>query len=170
MKLAYFFTKKHFGKVITSLKVFAVRLPAAFGMFYGKIAKLDKKLALPAETALLIRQYVAQLNVCLFCMDASRAAAIKQSMSVAKFDGLNNYDNNPLFSEADKAALNYAKALTVEKKVSAESFARMAKHYTERELCEIVYLVATEHVYNLTNLGLNIHSDMLCDIAKRNQN
>jgi len=28
--------------------------------------------------------------------------------------------------------------------------------------------VATEHVYNMTNIGLNIHSDMLCDLAKKN--
>jgi hypothetical protein len=26
----------------------------------------------------------------------------------------------------------------------------------------MVWLVASEHFYNLTNIGLNIHSDMLC--------
>jgi len=35
MKLAYFFTRKQFGKVLTPLKVHSARLPAAFGMFYG---------------------------------------------------------------------------------------------------------------------------------------
>jgi hypothetical protein len=30
-------------------------------------------------------------------------------------------------------------------------------------------LSATEHVYNLTNIGLNIHSDMLCDISRKNR-
>ena len=29
-------------------------------------------------------------------------------------------------------------------------------------------IVASEHVYNMTNIGLNIHSDMLCDITRRN--
>ncbi|HVJ58901.1 MAG TPA: hypothetical protein VM574_13780 [Terrimicrobiaceae bacterium] len=43
----------------------------------------------------------------------------------------------------------------------------MARHYSEREICEIVRLVAREHLYNMTNIGLNIHSDMLCDITKR---
>lgn len=66
--------------------------------------------------------------------------------------------------------MDYAKELTVERKVSAETFTSMAKHFTEREVCEIVYLVATEHVYNLTNIGLNIHSDMLCDITKSRKN
>lgn len=34
-------------------------------------------------------------------------------------------------------------------------------------ICEIVWLIASEHFYNITNLGLNIHSDMLCDIARK---
>ena len=29
--------------------------------------------------------------------------------------------------------------------------------------------VASEHLYNLTNIGLNIHSDMLCDITRKNK-
>jgi hypothetical protein len=42
-----------------------------------------------------------------------------------------------------------------------------SQRYSEREICEIVYLIASEHLYNITNIGLNIHSDMICDIAKK---
>src|SRR5262252_8756937 len=41
MKLAYYFTRRQFGKVLTPLKVHSARLPAAFGLFYAKIGKLD---------------------------------------------------------------------------------------------------------------------------------
>ena len=68
-KLAYYFTRKQFGKVLTPLKVHSARLPAAFGLFYAKIGRLDKKLTLPPELVLLIREQVAQINVCRFCMD-----------------------------------------------------------------------------------------------------
>lgn len=165
MKLAYFFTKKQFGKVLTSLKVHSARLPTAFGMFYAKIGQLDAKMILNTETALLIRQKVAQLNVCLFCMDASRSKAIKSNWNVAKFDALSNYRSSALFSDAEIAALDYATELTKDKEVTQKTFDQLAKHFSEREICEIVYTIATEHVYNLTNIGLNIHSDMLCDIA-----
>ena len=47
MKLAYYFTRQQFGKVLTPLKVHSSRLPAAFGLFYTKIGRLDKKLSLP---------------------------------------------------------------------------------------------------------------------------
>ena len=63
MKLAYYFTRKQFGKVLMPLKVHSARLPAAFGMFYGKVSQLDKKLQLPQETAALVRQQVARLNM-----------------------------------------------------------------------------------------------------------
>ena len=166
-KLAYYFTRRQFGKVLTPLKVHSARLPAAFGLFYAKIGKLDKKLTLPREMVLLIREQVARINICLFCVDIGRSFTIKASMSEAKFDALDEYRTSSLFSEAERAALDYVTELTKEKKVAPETFARMAKHFSEREICEIVWLVATEHVYNMTNIGLNIHSDMLCDISKR---
>src|SRR5205814_7658826 len=72
MKLAYYFTRRQFGKVLTPLKVHSARLPLAFGLLYTKIGKLDKKLVLPPETALLIREQVARINVCLFCIDIGR--------------------------------------------------------------------------------------------------
>ena len=43
----------------------------------------------------------------------------------------------------------------------------MSGYYSERAICEIVWLVASEHFYNMTNIGLNIHSDMLCDISRK---
>jgi alkylhydroperoxidase family enzyme len=167
MKLAYFFTRRQFGKVLTPVKVHGARMPVAFGLFYSKVSQLDKKLTLPAETVMLIREHVAHTNICLFCMDIGRSFAIKQSMNEAKFDALEEYNTSPLFSEAERAMLDYVTELTKEKKVNPETFARMARHYSEREICEIVWLVASEHLYNMTNIGLNIHSDMLCDIAKR---
>jgi len=169
MKLAYFFTRRQFGKVLTPLKVYSARLPAAFGMFYGKIAQLDKKLVLPKETVLLIREQVARTNVCLFCMDIGRSLAIKASMNEAKFDALDEYRTSPFFTDAERAALDYVTELTINKKVNPNTFTRMSRYYSERAICEIVWLVASEHVYNITNIGLNIHSDMLCDLRKQRE-
>jgi alkylhydroperoxidase family enzyme len=165
-KLAYYFTRRQYGKVLTPLKVHSARLPSAFGLFYAKISQLDKKLQLPLETVFLVREQVARINICLFCMDIGRSFTIKAKMDQAKFDALDEYETSPLFSEKERAALDYVTELTKYKKVNPDTFARMAQHYSEREICEIVWLVATEHVYNMTNIGLNIHSDMLCDITR----
>jgi alkylhydroperoxidase family enzyme len=164
MKLIYALTRRQFGKVLTPLKVVNARLPLAFSLFSSKIARLDKKLQLPREAQFLIREQVARINVCLFCVDIGRAFTIKESMNQAKFDSLDQYWTSPLFNEAERAALDYVTELTKARKVSPETFARLRQHYSERAICEIVWLVATEHFYNMTNIGLNIHSDMLCSL------
>jgi alkylhydroperoxidase family enzyme len=169
MKLAYHFTRRRFGKVLTPLKVHSARLPSAFGLFYTKISTLDKKLLLPPETVMLIREQVARINVCLFCIDIGRSFTIKASLNEAKFDALEQYQTSPLFSDAERAALDYVTELTKDKKVDRHTFQRMSEFYSERAICEIVWLVASEHLYNMTNIGLNIHSDMLCDISKMKQ-
>jgi hypothetical protein len=169
MKLAYCFTRRQFGKVLTPLKVHSARLPPAFGLFYTKIGVLDKKLLLPPETALLIREQVARINVCLFCVDMGRSFTIKASMNQAKFDSLEQYRTSALFTDAERAALDYVTELTKHKKVNPDTFASMSHHYSEREICEIVWLVASEHIYNMTNIGLNIHSDMLCDLTRKKE-
>ena len=68
---------------------------------------------------------------------------------------------------ADRAALDYVTELTRDKKVDPATFARLRSFWSERHICEIVWCIASEHVYNITNIGLNIHSDMLCDIARK---
>jgi len=167
MKLVYAMARRRFGKVLSPLKVFCARMPMAFGQFYGKISALDKKLVLPPETVMLIRERVAQLNVCLFCIDIGRYFTIQKAMNQAKFDALDQYQGSSLFSDAERAALDYVTELTAHKKVDPETFGRLARHYSERQICEIVWLVASEHVFNIANIGLNIHSDMFCDVSKK---
>jgi len=166
-QLAYAGSRRQFGKVPTPVKVVYSRMPAAFGMFIAKIAKLDRKLKLPLETQMLVRERVARINVCEFCIDIGRFFAIQAGMNQAKFDALEDYATNPLFAESDRAALDYVTELTRDKEVKPETFERLARHFSERAICEIVWLVASEHVYNITNIGLNIHSDMLCDIGRK---
>ncbi len=166
LRLIYSMSRRQFGKVMTPLKVFVARMPLAFGQFVGKIAQLDKKLTLPRETVMLIREQVARINVCLFCIDIGRAFTIKASMNQAKFDALEHYASSPLFTDSERAALDYVTELTRDKKIDPATFARLRSLWSERQICEIVWLVASEHVYNITNIGLNIHSDLLCDIVK----
>ena len=167
MKLVYYFMRRQFGKVMSPLTVHSARLPNAFGLFYTKVGRLDKKLSLPTETATLIRHQVARINVCLFCMDANRYYMIQKSLNMEKFDALEQYRTSPLFTDAERAMLDYVTELTEDKKVDPDTFARMRSYYSEREICEIVWLVASEHLYNITNVGLNIHSDMLCNTKNK---
>jgi alkylhydroperoxidase family enzyme len=167
LKFLYRMTRRQYGRVLTPLKVFVARMPLAFGQFVGKISQLDKKLTLPRATVMLVREQVARINVCHFCIDIGRYFTIQASMNQAKFDAIDRYATSPLFTEAERAALDYVTELTRDKKVNPETFARLGRHYSERQICEIVWLVASEHVYNISNIGLNIHSDLLCSVPRQ---
>ena len=88
MKLVYALTRKRFGTVLTPLKVHSARLPLAFGSWYGKISTLDHTVSLPADLAILIRQQVARINVCEFCIGIGRWVALQKTGSEAKLDAL----------------------------------------------------------------------------------
>jgi alkylhydroperoxidase family enzyme len=52
--------------------------------------------------------------------------------SAEKIDALNNYAKSPLFSDAEKVALEYADAITdTHRDVDDELFARLQRHYDD---------------------------------------
>ena len=156
MKLVYYFTRRQFGKVITPLKVHSARLPAAFGFFYSKIGKLDKELTLSPEFVLLIREQVARINVCEFCMDIARAFTIQASMNQAKFDALAQYRTSSLFTEAERAALALTEAVTRlsdrADPVPDAIWEEAARHYDEPALAALILAIATVNVWNRLNV------------------
>ena len=167
MRLAYAFSKIKLGKVLSPLKVAYVRLPIAFSLFSNRIGSLDGKLQLPPERALLIRHHVAQINQCSFCMDIGIAKAIEGKHYSEKFYHLNEYATHSLYTGSDRAALRFAEELTVNKHISDETFAQAKHYFSERQLVEIAWVVATEHYYNVMNLAFDIHSDNLCQIRQK---
>ena len=62
------------------------------------------------------------------------------------------YRTSSLFSDAERAALDYVTELATDKKVEPETFSRLARYYSERQIYEIVWLVASEHFYSMTNI------------------
>jgi alkylhydroperoxidase family enzyme len=101
-------------------------------------------------------------------LDATRWYAInKAPHDVPKLDALSEYQTSPLFTDNGRAALDFVTELTEQKHVSPDTFETLSRHYSEREICEISWIVASEHLYNINNLGLGIGSDGLCEIGMR---
>jgi alkylhydroperoxidase family enzyme len=168
LKVLYWFSRRQFGTVPGWLSVFSARMPLAFTSWMGKVYRLNKKLSLPPDTVALVRAHIDSLNTCTWCMDAGRWYAINKAPHlVPKLDALDEYRASPLFSVKERAALDFATELTGQKHVSPESFAALSRHYPEREICEIVWLVSSNHLFNINNLGLGIGSDGLCQINSR---
>ena len=115
---------------------------------------------------MLVREQVARINVCRFCMDIGRSfrdQGVDERGQIRRAGAIPT--RATLFTDARVGGIGLCDgADSRTEKVEPDTFARMARYYSEREICEIVWLIASEHFYNMTNIGLNIHSDMLCDI------
>ncbi len=164
LKMGYWYTKRKFGQVPGPLSVFCARMPSAFTSFYGKVAKLDKKLSLSPQLTTLVREQVAIVNRCDFCMDSNRWAAInKESVPAAKLDALSDYDSSGHFDARERAALEFVTEVARDKHASPGTFADLRSQFSEREICELTWLVASEHLYNINNIALNIGSAGMCE-------
>ena len=168
LRLLYRILGRQFGKVPSWLSVFSARMPLAYTTWMGKVYKLSKKLKLSPDTVALVRAHVDSLNGCSWCRDAGRWYAINKTPHLLpRLDALPEYRTSALFSAQERAAFDFAAELTEHKHVSPQTFAALSRHYSEREICEIVWLVSTNHLFNINNLGLGIGSDGLCELSSR---
>jgi alkylhydroperoxidase family enzyme len=165
MRLAFWAVRRRFGKVMTPMKVFYTRVPEMMKLA-AEFGKLDKALSLDHSLHYLLGTWVSQLNGCGFCMDIARAMAVREHIGMEKFNALADHRASSLFSERERAALAYAEESTRNKRISDATFAELRRHFNEREIVEITWLVGVENLYNTMNIALEIESDGLCAIAQ----
>lgn len=79
-----------------------------------------------------------------------------------KIDALQEYATSPLFSEAERAALEYADCMTItEREVSDEIFARLRKFYDDDAIVELTATIAWENASSKFNRALRVPSQQL---------
>jgi alkylhydroperoxidase family enzyme len=76
------------------------------------------------------------------------------------FDGPFEAD---LFDEREKAAIEYAEAMTfTDRKVGEELFARVRTHFSEAQVVELTAAVALENFRSKFNVALGIEAQGFC--------
>ena len=82
--------------------------------------------------------------------------------STEKLEALNDYAKSPLFSDAEKVALEYADAITETRRdVDDELFARMQGHYDDDTIAEMTMIIAWENASSRFNRAFRIPSQGL---------
>jgi AhpD family alkylhydroperoxidase len=169
LKIAYWFSKRQFGKVMTPLKViYARKFPLL--QFAMKIVKFEEKQnSLAPDLRLLIKIAAASANGCTFCRDIALAQAVRRKIGTEKFAALATGDETQqsAFTEKERAVLAVIRQYATERKVSDENFARLRKHFSETEIVEILALNAFEQFFNALTIPLEIESDGLQKLAEK---
>lgn len=165
LRLAYWMTRRRFGKVITPLKVVSARVPKSLRVNY-EIAKLmEKGFSLDKELQFLLHTHISQVNQCHFCIDIAEAWALREGGSLEKMTKLPRYREDPAFTAAERAALAYVEEVSQTKTASDSTFDELRRHFSDEQIVEITLLNALENSYNLVNRPLGIESDGLCALV-----
>jgi AhpD family alkylhydroperoxidase len=111
----------------------------------------------PSQTLELVHMRASQINGCSACVDAG---AKKPGVSPEKLLAVSAWYENPLFDDAERAALALTEAATRLSDrpgaVTDEIWAEAAKHYDERQLSALVLMVAITNFFNRINTTLRV--------------
>ena len=74
-----------------------------------------------------------------------------------------NWRDSPLFSGAERIALDYAERMTITgQKVDDALFARLKQHYSEAQIVELAAAIALENFRSKLNPALGVEAQGFC--------
>ncbi len=100
----------------------------------------------------LVAHFASRAAGCQYCEAHSLVAAKIHNIPQEKLDAIWEYHTSPLYSEAERAALDFALAAgSVPNAVDAEIFARMREHWSEDQIVQILGVVCLYGFLNRWN-------------------
>lgn len=166
VRLFFWNQKRRYGAVLEPARLWG-RTPKVFitlALLYGA---LDRRTS-PIEPALrsLITVRVSQINWCAFCVDLNSATVLKRGIDRAKLAELANFRKSVLFSDREKAALDYAEAVTrSDRRPSGEHFERLRRYFDDDAIIELTGLVAFQNLSSKFNAALEVEPQGFCASA-----
>ena len=124
------------------------------------IYKAVQASGLPRNIVDLVHLRASQINGCSACVSAGVRSAGQGGVSTEKLLTLAAWYDNPLFDDAERAALAVTEAATRladrPGSVTDDIWAEAARHYDDRQLGALVLMVALSNFFNRINTTLRI--------------
>ncbi|SDI95926.1 alkylhydroperoxidase AhpD family core domain-containing protein [Actinokineospora alba] len=98
----------------------------------------------------------SQINGCGACVHAHTQNLIKADQSVERIAAIAAWRHAPFFTDAERAALKLAEAMTRQadlstEPVSDELWDEVADHYDEQQLSALILVIAVTNLFNRIN-------------------
>jgi alkylhydroperoxidase family enzyme len=96
-------------------------------------------------------------------MDINSSRGMSHGVTFQKLSVLDRFRDSPLFSEAERAALAFAEAVTrTPTAVTEVEFEPVRRHFTVPQIVELAATIAIEHFRAKFNTALGVQSQGLC--------
>ncbi|MBA2709029.1 MAG: carboxymuconolactone decarboxylase family protein [Tatlockia sp.] len=159
--------RRKYGQILKPAQVWAT-IPKVFislACLYGALDR--KKSPLSPHLRSLITVRVSQINGCKFCVDINTATLIRRAGSEEKCLQLENWQQSPLFSSNERAALKFAEEITYsDRHPDDDCFNQLKLYFKEQEIIELTALIAFQNMSSKFNSALEIEPQGFCRLYK----
>ena len=168
--LRWFFRRqaRKYGKTLTPSWLWG-RFPALFGAMLFLLGLFQRR-RFPVDTALrsLVSARVAHLNGCAFCVDLNAYNLLQATGSAMKAEAVEQWRESGLFSERERAALDYAEAMTdTARRVTPVQIALLKNYFDEDGVVALTAWIAFQNLSAKFNSALGAEDNGLCQIRNR---
>ena len=122
----------------------------------GGVHRYVAKSGLPPDLIDLAYLRVSQINGCPYCIDMHTRDALKHGVAVEKLMLVSAWrDTGALFSPRERAALQWAEALTLIPQTGAPDpdYQAAAAQFNEKELVDLTIAISLMNAYNRIAIG-----------------
>ena len=104
----------------------------------------------------LIKLRASQLNGCAYCIDMHWKDLRAVGESEQRLYGLDAWRESPYYTERERAALAWTEAVTLitDGHVSDEVYEEVRPHFSEKELADLTFAIATINAWNRLAISL----------------
>lgn len=129
--------------------------PKAFQGLRDLSATVHKS-ALGSRLLDLVFLRASQINGCGFCIDMHWRDLVAHGADPRHLNAVAGWREAPFFSERERAALRWTEIVTAipHSDASDEEFARLRAHFSDVEIAELAFAIATINTWNLLNVSL----------------
>lgn len=120
-----------------------------------ELGQAVKKSSLGNKLIDLVNIRASQINGCGFCLDMHCKEAKIHGEHELRLYHVSIWRESPLFSEEEKAVLEWTEALTrvTPEGVSDELYDRLRRHFNETQLSELTFAVGAINLWNRLNIS-----------------
>lgn len=168
MRVIFFLQRRRYGTELEPVRLWG-RLPLAYlsmaamyGVLNGKASRINP------ELRSLIQVLISRINSCEFCIDLNSFASLKRGATPKKLHSLTAFEQSPLFSGKEKAALSYAAAVTHSgHRIDEQLILSLRQHFDDQAIIQLAALIAFQNMSSKFNAALGIPAHGFCDIDTR---
>lgn len=163
VRLFFWNQRRKYGRILEPALLWG-RSPwvfAAMALLYGALDRRRSPLSPVLRALITVR--VSQINHCAFCVDINAATLLKRGVDEDKVAALADWRSSPRFDETERAALDYAEAVTLSgRAVEDAAFDRLRRHFDDDALVELTGLIAFQNLSSKFNAALDVPPQGFC--------